>query len=282
MAVRFQVGESFELAADVEGQWNGKPVLLLHGGGQTRHSWGYTMNALGEAGFLAVNLDLRGHGYSDWAPDGDYSINAYAKDLRAVVDFIGRPVALVGASLGGLISLIAAGEAPKVSCTSLILVDVAPQVEEDGRARIIDFMRSRPDGFASIEEAAAAVASYLPHRSRPAEVSGLAKNLRLGSDGRYRWHWDPALLSDRQVKDVSDNERYERAALAIDAPMLLIRGRMSDVLSEAGAQAFRRAVPSAEYVDVREAGHMIAGDRNDVFTSAVTSFLIRKLFKKTI
>ncbi|MGV8074991.1 MAG: alpha/beta fold hydrolase [Syntrophobacteraceae bacterium] len=277
MAVRFRVGDSLELAADVEGQWNGKPVLLLHGGGQTRHAWGYTMSALGEAGFLAISLDLRGHGYSDWAPDANYSVDAYAKDLRAVVDLIGKPVALVGASLGGLLSLIAAGEAPRVSCTALVLVDVAPRIERDGRDRIIEFMRSHPDGFTSIEEAASSVAGYLPHRPRPADISGLAKNLRLGPDGRYRWHWDPALVAEQHIDNTIDHERYERAALAIDAPMLLVRGRMSDVLSEAGAQAFRRAVPSAEYVDVREAGHMIAGDRNDVFTSAVISFLIRKL-----
>jgi pimeloyl-ACP methyl ester carboxylesterase len=277
MAVRFQITDSFELAADIEGAWSGHPVLLLHGGGQTRHAWGYTMSALGEAGFLAISLDLRGHGYSDWAPDGDYSIDAYAKDLRAVADLINRPVALVGASLGGLTSLIAAGETPRVSCTALILVDVVPHMERDGRERIIEFMRSRPDGFASIEEAASAVARYLPHRPRPADVSGLAKNLRLGPDGRYRWHWDPALLAGRLHDQANDSERFERAALGIDLPMLLVRGRMSEVVSEAGANAFRRVVPSAEYVDVQEAGHMVAGDRNDAFTSAILSFLSRKL-----
>lgn len=273
--VRFSVTDSFGLSADVEGPRNGNPVLLLHGGGQTRYSWGNTMSALAGAGFLALNLDLRGHGQSDWAPDGDYSIDAYAKDLRAVVKRVGRPVALVGASLGGLTSLIAAGEAPGVACTALILVDVAPRIEQDGGDRILAFMRSRPNGFESIDEAAAAVAEYLPYRSRPTDTRGLEKNLRLGPDGRYRWHWDPALLADRQVNDKYDFERYERAALGVNAPMLLVRGRMSDVVSEDGARAFLRAVPSAEYVDVQDAGHMIAGDRNDVFSSAVISFLMR-------
>nr|CBX27339.1 hypothetical protein N47_H21610 [uncultured Desulfobacterium sp.] len=148
----------------------------------------------------------------------------------------------------------------------------------EGRERILAFMRSYPDGFVSVEEAASAVAGYLPHRSRPDDINGLAKNLRLGFDGRYRWHWDPALISDdRQVNDKFDTKRYERAALAIDAPILLVRGRMSDVVSKAGAQAFLETVPSAEYVDVQEAGHMIAGDRNDAFTAAVISFLKRKL-----
>src|SRR5512136_1363564 len=132
MAVRFRIGNSIELVADVEGNWSGHPVLLLHGGGQTRHAWGGTMRALGAAGFLVINLDLRGHGCSDWAPDGDYSIDAYAQDLRSMVDLIGRPVALVGASLGGLLSLLAAGEEPRISCSALVLVDVVPQIDLDG------------------------------------------------------------------------------------------------------------------------------------------------------
>jgi pimeloyl-ACP methyl ester carboxylesterase len=277
MAVRFQVGNSIELIADIDGDWSGEPVLLLHGGGQTRHAWGSTSSALAGAGFLVINLDLRGHGESNWAPDGDYSIDANANDLRSVVNLIGRPVALVGASLGGLLSLIAAGEEPRVSCSALILVDVAPRIEIDGRDRIIEFMCSRPDGFTSLNEAADTIAQYLPHRPRPSDISGLAKNLRLGQDGMYHWHWDPAFMAGRIGDESYDPERFERATLAIDAPMMLVRGRMSEVVSEAGASAFRLLVPGAEYIDVQEASHMVAGDRNDAFTSTVLSFLSRTL-----
>lgn len=278
MTVRFRVEKAIELVADIEGNWSGPLVLLLHGGGQTRHAWGGTMHALSEAGFLVINLDLRGHGSSSWAPDGDYSIDAYAQDLRSVMNLIGRPAALVGASLGGLLSLLAAGEEPRISCSALVLVDVVPQIDLEGRDRIIEFMCSHPDGFASIEDAADAVAEYIPHRPRPTDISGLAKNLRLGPDGRYRWHWDPALMTGRISDESYNPERFERAALAIDVPMMLVRGRMSEIVSEAGAKAFRRIVPGAEYIDVHEAGHMIAGDRNDAFTSAVLSFLKRNLF----
>lgn len=277
MAVRFRVGNSFGLVADIDGDWNGQTVLLLHGGGQTRYAWGSTVNALGRAGFFVINIDLRGHGESDWAPDGNYSIDAYAQDLRSVVDLIGQPVALVGASLGGLLSLIAAGEEPRVPCSALILVDVAPRIEMDGRDRIIEFMCSRPEGFASLNEAADAIAQYLPHRPRPSDTSGLAKNLRLGQDGRYHWHWDPAFMAGRIGDESYDPERFERAALAINAPMMLVRGRMSEVVSESGANAFRRLVPDAEYIDVQEAAHMVAGDRNDAFTASILSFLSRKL-----
>jgi len=277
MAVRFRVENFMELDADIYGDWSGQPVVLLHGGGQTRYAWGSTTETLGKAGFLVINLDLRGHGHSAWAPDGDYSIDAYANDIRSVIDLIGRPAALVGASLGGLTSLIAVGEEPRANCSALILVDIAPRIELDGRDRIIDFMCSRPDGFSSLEEAADTIAKFLPHRPRPTDTSGLAKNLRLGPDGRYHWHWDPAFMEGRIGDESYNPERFERAARAIEAPMMLVRGRMSEVVSAAGAKAFRQIVPGAEYIDVQEAAHMVAGDRNDVFTEAILSFLRRKL-----
>lgn len=277
MAVRFRVENFMELDADIYGDWSGQPVVLLHGGGQTRYAWGSTTETLGRAGFLVINLDLRGHGHSAWAPDGNYSIDAYANDLRSVVNLLGRPVALVGASLGGLTSLIAVGEEPRAPCSALILVDIAPRIELDGRDRIIEFMCSRPDGFSSLEEAADNVAKFLPHRPRPTDISGLAKNLRLGPDGRYHWHWDPAFMEGRIGDESYNPERFEQAARAIDAPMMLVRGRMSEIVSEEGAKAFRQIVPGAEYIDVQEAAHMVAGDRNDVFTEAILSFLRRKL-----
>lgn len=277
MAVRFRVGNSMELAADIYGDWSGQPVVLLHGGGQTRYAWGSTTETLSKAGFLVINLDLRGHGHSAWAPDGNYSIDAYANDLRSVVNLLGRPVALVGASLGGLTSLIAVGEEPRAPCSALILVDIAPRIELDGRDRIIEFMCSRPDGFSSLEEAADTVTQFLPHRPRPTDISGLAKNLRLGPDGRYHWHWDPAFMEGRIGDESYNPERFEQAARAIEAPMMLVRGRMSEIVSEEGAKAFRQIVPGAEYIDVQEAAHMVAGDRNDVFTEAILSFLCRKL-----
>jgi non-heme chloroperoxidase len=276
VTVRFRGAGSLGLAADIEGRWGGPPVLLLHGGGQTRHAWGGASRALGEAGFLAITLDQRGHGESDWAPDGDYSLDAYVADLRAVLGQLDRPAALVGASLGGLASMLAAGEPPPAPCTALVLVDVTPRVDPRGRERIGRFMTSHPQGFASVEEAADAVATYLPHRPRPADVSGLARNLRLEDDGRYHWHWDPAFItSNWPPRETHRPERLEAAAAAVTAPMLLVRGARSEIVTEASADAFRRAAPSAEYVDVEGAAHMVAGDRNDIFSAAVLDFLDR-------
>ncbi|HWP64504.1 MAG TPA: alpha/beta fold hydrolase [Candidatus Limnocylindria bacterium] len=249
------------------------PVLLLHGGGQTRHAWGGTAAALAAHGWHAIALDTRGHGDSEWAPDGDYTVDTLAADLRCVVGTLGTRPALVGASLGGITALLAEGEATTPISRALVLVDVAPRVEAPGVHRIVSFMTGHPDGFASLEEAADAIAAYNRHRPRPSDVSGLRKNLRLGPDGRYRWHWDPALMSDKRPGATQNPERQEAAARRLTVPTLLVRGRMSDLLSEAGARAFLALVPHARYADVSGAGHMVAGDRNDAFTRAVVDFL---------
>jgi pimeloyl-ACP methyl ester carboxylesterase len=180
---------------------------------------------------------------------------------------------VVGASLGGITAMIAEGETPGVTA-AVILVDVAARIEVAGAERVRAFMTAFPEGFASLEEAADVVASYLPHRPRPRQLGGLTKSLRQGPDGRWRWHWDPRFLGgSRPPSDVANPPRLAAAARGLTVPTLLVRGRQSDVLSEDGAQDFLTLVPHARYVDVSEAGHMVAGDRNDLFTDAVVRFL---------
>ncbi len=269
------------LAADVLGDEGSPPVVLLHGGGQTRHSWGTTLAALANRGWRAYSVDLRGHGDSDWATNGDYTLDAFAGDVLAVVDSLDRPPALVGASLGGLASLAAIGEqAGKDVATALVLVDVAPRVEEQGRDRIGAFMAEHvDDGFASLDEVADAVHRYNPHRPRPTDLSGLRKNLRQREDGRWYWHWDPTFIvgrlggQDETRASLVDPERLKQAAAKLTVPTLLVRGRVSDLLSEEGARELLAIVPHAEMVDVAGAGHMVAGDRNDLFNDAVVNFL---------
>ena len=271
--VTFESGR-VRLAADAHGSPGAPPVILLHGGGQTRHAWGGTAAALAAAGWYAIALDLRGHGDSEWAPDGDYRLETYAADLRTVAASLPRKPAVVGASLGGLAAIIADGEGREPIASAVVLVDIAPRTQEKGVSRIITFMTSNPDGFASLEEAADAVAAYQPQRPRPKDLNGLKKNLRRGPDGRYRWHWDPRMISgERRINGTRDPDRLERAARNLRVPTLLVRGRMSDVVSEADARAFLATVPGARYVDVSGAGHMVAGDQNDPFTVAVVDFL---------
>lgn len=273
-ALRLAGHGGLSLAAEAWGDPAAPPVVLLHGGGQTRHAWGGTAQALAREGWYAVAVDQRGHGESDWSPERDYSVEAFVDDVRAwVTTFRERPV-LVGASLGGIAALLAEGEAPEPLCAGLVLVDIAARIEVQGALRIIEFMQARPEGFATLEEAADAVAAYLPHRHRPRDLSGLARNLRRGADGRWRWHWDPAFLEPgRGPRPGQDTGRLERAARALRVPTLLVRGRLSDLLSEEGARQFLALAPHARFVDVSDAGHMVAGDRNDAFTDAVVSFL---------
>jgi pimeloyl-ACP methyl ester carboxylesterase len=252
-------------------------VLLLHGGGQTRHAWADTARTLAEEGYCAITLDARGHGDSDWCPLGDYSAQTLAADLRAVIRALPAEPIIVGASMGGLTALLAIGEDPSLGCTALVLVDVAPQLERRGVQRIIEFMRRHQDGFETLEQARDAVAAYNPHRPPPEDLSGLRKNVRQHSDGRFYWHWDPAFLDHANAPtdtgSMFDPARLERAASELDLPVLLIRGYHSDVLSDQGARELLSLIPSARYTVLEQTGHMVAGDRNDVFTEAVLNFL---------
>lgn len=171
------------IAGDSWGDPNGPLVLLQHGGGQTRHAWKGAGESLGKAGYHAVAFDARGHGDSSWAADGNYAQDAMVDDLICVIAALGnrRPV-LVGASMGGGTSLTAVGE-DRVDATALVLVDIAHKVEPEGVKKIRAFMGQKPDGFASLEEVAEAIASYQPHRKRTRNLDGLAKNVRLADNG---------------------------------------------------------------------------------------------------
>jgi pimeloyl-ACP methyl ester carboxylesterase len=264
------------LTGDAYGDVRGAPVLLLHGGGQTRHSWGRAAIELGARGYYVLALDLRGHGDSDWAPDSNYGIDSHVDDIRAVIRQMPGPPALVGASMGGLISLVVAGEASEPAIRALVLVDVTPRVDPAGRARIIGFMRDRPDGFSSLEEAADVIARYLPHRPRPKDPSGLHRNLRRHANGRWYWHWDPRFFDTFEPDQEAAALRYTAAAKKVKVPTLLVRGAKSELVTAESVRHFRESIPHAEYVDVVDAAHMIVGDRNDVFNEVVLDFLQRQ------
>lgn len=278
--LHFQGQQGLSLVADRHGNPQAPHVLLLHGGGQTRHSWDGAARRIAAAGWCALTLDARGHGESAWSATGDYSPDAFIGDLRAIVATLpGPPPALVGASMGGLTALSAVGESETPIASALVLVDISPRPEMKGVDRVIAFMRSAPDGFASLEEARAAIAAYNPHRPPPADDSGLQRNLRRGADGRWRWHWDPRFLNYAAKVSTGEalvhTERAETAARRVRIPTLLVRGLQSDVISAQSAQHLRQLIPQSELIEVSGAGHMVAGDRNDIFSSGVIEFLQR-------
>ena len=272
-------GAGVGLVADVYGEPGAPPVLLLHGGGQTRHAWGSAATAFAAAGRRAYSIDLRGHGHSDWSPDGVYGLGRFASDVEALATGLYARPALVGASLGGLSALIAVGESEQPIATALVLVDVAPRVERQGREKIGAFMRSGMRGFDSLEQAADTIAAYLPHRPRPKDLSGLRKNLRLRGDGRWYWHWDPRFIANMEGVDGQDGDvRHGRlcdAARRVDIPALLVRGGISDIVSDKGIRELQGLIAHLEVADVADAGHMVAGDKNDAFNDAVIEFIDR-------
>ncbi|VTU46590.1 Non-haem bromoperoxidase BPO-A2 (plasmid) [Variovorax sp. SRS16] len=266
--------QGVRLAGDSWGDPSGPLVVLQHGGGQTRHAWKRTGEVLGAAGYRAVAFDARGHGDSDWAADGAYGQDVMVQDLQCVLAQLGnqRPV-LVGASMGGGTSLVAAGE-HFVDARALVLVDIAPRIEAAGVQNINAFMSRNPEGFDSLEQVADAIASYQPHRERPTHLQGLAKNVRLGADGKYHWHWDPRFRQGHRDLKLRQT-RLEACARALKVPSLLVRGGQSDVLTDQGVREFLEMAPDSEFVNVGSAGHMVAGDRNDAFGKAVVEFLTR-------
>jgi len=285
-AAMFKGASGNTLVGDVYGE-EGPPVLLLHGGGQTRHAWKKTGDLIARLGRVAYAVDQRGHGDSEWVADGHYAFADYADDAAAVARALAKrsgmlPIA-IGASLGGVSALLAEGAAERSGkaplFAAIVLVDVTPRVDQGGVARIQGFMRARAtEGFATIAEAADAVAAYLPHRKRPRSHDGLRKNLRLHPDGRWRWHWDPRTLEGE--RSFAQDHRVLEAALidaarAITIPTLLVRGGASELVKEAHVREFLELVPHADYIDVAEARHMVAGDSNDRFSDAVLDFVGR-------
>jgi pimeloyl-ACP methyl ester carboxylesterase len=262
------------VCGDVGGDPAARPVILLHGGGQTRHSWRRAQQELIGQGFHVISLDARGHGDSDWPADADYSFPALAADLLAVIRTLPRRPALVGASMGGATSLYLIGNSPEPVASALVMVDIVPKLEQEGAKKIGDFMNANPEGFATLEDAADAVSKYYPTRKRPKDPSGLMKNLRLRDDGRLHWHWDPRMLAPKErVEPPQMAQQMIDACRGVHVPTLLVRGTESDIVGQDGVAEFKRLLPQLQVADVAGAGHMVAGDKNDAFNRSVVDFL---------
>ena len=273
----FSGSNGIEIVGHIAGPDTGATVLLAHGGGQTKRAWAKTLEQLATAGYRAVAVDLRGHGESQWAPDGAYETAHFAADLLCVADQLKARPHLVGASLGGLSGLVAEGKLRPGSLASLTLVDIAPNVAPAGVERVVGFMQKHVEaGFASPEEAAEVIAAYTPNRAKRGASDGLKHYLRLGDDGRYRWHWDPAFIASVQARRSRGDDReagMDEAVASLRLPVHLVRGASSDLLTQEAAEAFKKQVPGLVYSDIAGAGHMVVGDRNDAFAGAILGFL---------
>jgi len=273
--------DGVRIAADRLGDPLAPAVVFLHGGGQTRRSWGRAAAAVAERGWQAITVDLRGHGESDWSEDGDYRVITFAGDVLEVLRQLPPEPVLVGASLGGFTAMLLAGELSPTTVRAVVLVDIVPNMDPSGATRIHGFMNDRMEsGFASLDEVADAIQEYNPHRPRPSDLDGLRANLR-ERDGRWYWHWDPKFIDGTSALPPIEVTEVDRLYAAIEeilrtnVPMLLVRGQMSDLVTQERADQFIARFPQIDFVDVGGAGHMVAGDRNDIFAGAVVEFLTR-------
>ena len=265
---------SVETREPAAGDTLAAPTLLFaHGFGQTRGAWNGAASALAARGFRCVSFDSRGHGESERVPGGDYHMQQFADDLLSLARAQPQPPILVGASMGGLLGMVLAGEVRPAPFRALVLVDITPRWETAGVERILAFMQAHPDGFADYAQASAQIAAYLPPGRARKREDQLRPLLREGADGRLRWHWDPALLGGL----VHESERYQprllAAAAGIEVPVLLLSGERSDVVSRATVDEFMALVPHARHVEVAGATHMLAGDANDAFTREIAAFI---------
>ncbi len=272
---RLASADGLELAVET---WPGSrptPLIFAHGFGQTRHAWSGTASRLATQGWICHAADGRGHGDSGWLPGGRYGFDQFVGDVAALMRHAGRRPVWIGASMGGLLGLAAEAESQAGLFDALVLVDITPRWEAQGVARIMDFMRAHPEGFASVADAQAAVATYLPHRAQRKSPERLEKLLVRTDAGRWRWHWDPALLDTIAHQAPQWSERLHAAARRLRLPVLLVSGGRSDVVSDHTIAEFLELVPHAEHGRIADATHMVAGDANDRFGAVIADFLER-------
>jgi pimeloyl-ACP methyl ester carboxylesterase len=265
-------GDDILIRGEVSGPRAGPPAILLHGGGQSRSAWRGAARRLAEAGYRAAAMDLRGHGDSDWSPGKHYSFDDYAYDLARTIDALGAPAVLVGASLGGHVSVVMAARHPD-KVRALALADVTPWIDEGEIGSVMRAaMRRMGQGVASLEEAAQLVADLRGGEPRR-DLSGLAYHLRKAADGRWYWKWDPAYLAEANLRHGGEDGLFVAAARRLRCPVLVMRAEFSTVTTADQVELFRAAVPWLQDVVIPGAGHMLTGDVNDVYATHVLRFL---------
>ena len=251
--------------------WDGdaRPdALFLHGGGLTAHTWDVVCDELRDR-VRPLALDLRGHGDSEWSPDGRYALDAHVADLENVVGELGvRDFVLVGMSLGGLVALAYAGRHPR-TLAALVLVDSGPEMRRSERLR--DFMAADAEAD-SFEEFVDRAAAFNPLRDREHLRRSLQHALRRTPDGKWTWKYDRRIL-ERGTEDVLPRvQALWEAAGTVDRPALVIRGGKSEIFLDEDAAKLARAL-RGEWLRIEGAGHTVQGDRPYDTAKALRAFL---------
>jgi pimeloyl-ACP methyl ester carboxylesterase len=249
-----------------------RPILFLHGGALTAHTWDLCCLALRDE-FHCIALDQRGHGDTDWAPDADYSIGAQREDIRGFADRLGLDrFVLVGQSMGAINGLAFAVTHPE-RLSALVMIDAGPEVRRRGSSRIREFVNGgeKPETLEEIIERALA---FNPRRDPQILRRSLMHNLRRQPDGTWSWKYDRS----RFQRLDQDTHLAERRGLAdnlanVTCPVLVVRGAESDVFHQDDAERLAKNFPDGRQITIAQAGHTVQGDNPKDLVAVLRDFL---------
>ena len=248
----------------------GKPlIVMLHGGSQQAHSWDFVSLPLSE-NYHIIAMDQRGHGDSDWADGGDYSVEAHQGDIDGFINALGLDgFHLIGHSMGGRNSYVWASR-NSAKLRSLVIVDTGPVAQSRGRNRIQNF-RELPDELDSFEEFADRVQEYTG-RTREQTLGALKYSIRERADGKWTWKYDKLLRTPGQQGPAWTPDQLWAAVAQITCPVLVVRGGNSDIFADETMQEMQQVIPNCQTVTVPDAGHLVAGDNPVDFLVALHTF----------
>ena len=255
------------------GDADAPPVVLLHGFAQTCHSWDFVALSLSDR-FRVITLDQRGHGDSDWAPDGDYTAETQQTDLHAIVEALDlRGFVLMGLSMGGRNAFTYAAHHPE-RVRALVIVDSAPETRTAGTGNIRRFVEQE-DELDSVDDFIKRVQAYNPRRSVQQIKGSILHNLKELPNGKWTWKYDKILRSSRRsmTPDPGTAERLWKYAESLQCPTLVVRGAETDVVTAETAEAMQQRIPNSRLATVEGAGHLVMGDNPSGFEKAFISFL---------
>ena len=248
------------------------PIFALHGGHQSAHSWDLVSLHLA-ARYHVIVPDQRGHGDSEWARNCEYSNQEMAKDAAALIRTLGveRPV-VMGHSMGGRNALLMALANPGL-CRALVIVDVGPEISDEGRRTISSFVRENVE-FDDLDHFVENVQRYDPYRSREHIQRTVKYNLFRRADGKYVSKCDRAprqlgLLERQTAPDALTID----AVRSLDLPVLVVRGESSNILTPDAAERFVQALPHGRLVTVARCGHNVHSQNTVGFVEAIEEFL---------
>ncbi len=250
-------------------------VILLHGFAQTSHAWDLITLGLADK-FHLISLDQRGHGDSEWASDGDYSLETQQNDLDEFIKFLGvSRLNLVGLSMGGRNAYVFASRNPQF-ISNLVVVDTGPQGVRSGRSRIRNFV-TMPDELDTFEEFVERVHSYVPHRSLEQISNSLLNNIRQMENGKWTWKYDRLLRDPNYRRQAASQDQLWAYWESVKCPSLIIRGGNSDVLASETVAEMTSRNPFSESAVVPESGHLVPGDNPAGFLRVIRPWLLERV-----